>query len=61
VTLGPQFRTNQRMALDGNLGPHTLILLSAVWAAKPQTTDSCGEQLTYRVTTPSVSTYICII
>jgi hypothetical protein len=38
-----------------------LFLQSAVWAAEPGTTDSRGEQLTYRVTKESVSTCVCII
>jgi hypothetical protein len=61
VKLSPQCRTYQRMALDGKLGPRTLILLSAVWAADPGTFDSRGEQLTYRVAMPRVSTCICTI
>jgi len=38
-----------------------LFLPSAVWAAEPHTTDSCVEQLAYRVTKPSVSTCVYII
>jgi len=61
VTLSTQCRTNQRMAIDGKSEPHTLILLSALWAAKLRTIDCRGEELTQRVTTPSVSTCFYII
>jgi len=35
LLLSPQGLMNKRMALDGKLGAHTLILPLAVWAAEP--------------------------
>jgi hypothetical protein len=47
LSLSPQGCTNKRMALDGKLGAHTVILPSAVWATEPHTINSRGEQLAY--------------